>query len=249
MNDVKNLTALITGGSRGIGRAVAVKLAATCAKTVIVNYLENDTEAEKTAKLISKQNASSVLAKANLLYPSEINNLFEIVKSVTDQLDILVHCAALGTFKPLKSIKPNQWDLTMNINARAFLLCGQKAAPMMENGQIVAVSSLGSRRVVPNYGAMGPTKAALESIIRYLAIEFSQDGIRVNGISGGFIETDSIKKFPDSDALLEEAKRRTPAQRLGTPEEIADIIAFLVSPAARWINGQIIIADGGMSLF
>jgi enoyl-[acyl-carrier protein] reductase III len=245
----KNLTALVTGGSRGIGRAVAVKLAATCAKTVVVNYLENDAEAEIVLKRIAKQNASCVLAKANLLYPAEINDLFETVKSVTDRLDIFVHCAALGTFKPLKSIKPNQWDLTMNINARAFLLCAQRAAPMMKSGKMVAVSSLGSRRVVPNYGAMGPTKAALESIVRYLAVELAQDGIQVNGVSGGFIETDSIKKFPGSDALLDEVRRRTPAQRLGTPDEIAEIVAFLASPAARWINGQIVVADGGMSLF
>jgi enoyl-[acyl-carrier protein] reductase III len=244
----KDLTALVTGGSRGIGRAICLRLAEMCAQTVVINYLQNDQEAEKTSRLVEEHNSRAILAKANLLYPEEIDKLFDIVKAETDQLDVFVHCAALGTFKPIIQIKPNQWDLTMNINARGFLLCVQNSVPLMRNGEIVAISSLGSSRAVPDYGAMGPTKAALESLIRYLAAELAPAGIRVNGVSGGFIETDSTKKFPDAARLLREVSGRTPARGLGQPEDIADVVMFLISPAARWIHGQIIVADGGLSL-
>jgi enoyl-[acyl-carrier protein] reductase III len=244
----KNLTALVTGGSRGIGRVVSLRLAGVCAQTVIVNYLQNDREAEKTSELVQEQNARCILAKANLAYPEEIDLLFEMVKANVDHLDILVHCAALGAFKPLMEIKPNQWDLTMNINARGFLLCIQNAVPLMKAGKIVAISSLGSHRVVPRYGAMGPTKAALESLIRYLAYELAPSGIQVNGVTAGLIQTDSINKFPEADKHLEEAILRTPQKRLGQPQDIADVVMFLLSPSARWICGQVIVADGGLSL-
>jgi enoyl-[acyl-carrier protein] reductase III len=127
-------------------------------------------------------------------------------------------------------------------------MCVQKCADIMDEGKVVAVSSLGSGRVVPNYGAMGPTKAALESIVRYLAVELAPRGIRVNGVSSGLVETSGIKKMPGISRLMAEASARTPANRIGTPEDIADVIMFLVGPSARWICGQTILADGGYSL-
>lgn len=244
----KNLNVLITGGSRGIGRAISLQLAKMSAHTIIVNYLQNDVEAEITHKLIEEENCRCILAKANLSYPNEIDNLFEIVKENINNLDVMIHCAALGVFKPLLEIKPNQWDLTMNINARAFLYCAQKSVPLMKEGKIVAISSLGSQRTIPNYGAMGPTKAALESIVRYLAVELAPSGIQVNGVLGGLVETDSIKKFPDPEKFIVNAIDRTPAKRLGTADDIAKVVMFLVSPQSNWIYGQIIIADGGLSL-
>lgn len=243
----KGLTALVTGGSRGIGRAVSLRLAASCG-TVIVNYLQNDAEAEKTRGLIEQQGSTCVLAKANLFYDDEIDRLFETVKTSAGHLDVFVHCAALTVFKPLLDIKPNQWDLTMNINARSFLFCAQKAAFLMKEGKIVALSSLGSQRVLPHYGAMGTAKAALETLVRYLAVELAPAGIQVNCVSGGFVETDSIKKFPDADRLIEAVSLRTPARRIGTADEIADAVMFLIGPSAKWIYGQTIIADGGLSL-
>ena len=175
----KYRVALVTGGSRGIGRAISLKLAQTVAKTVYVNYLQNDTEAHKTAESIQKSGSKCVLLKANLLFPKAIDQLFEKIKSDQNNLDILIHCAAINAFKPLKTIKPNQWDLIMNVNARALLLCAQKAAAIMPSGHIVAVSSLGSQRVITNYGVMGPTKAALESTLRYLAVELVSDCVKL----------------------------------------------------------------------
>jgi enoyl-[acyl-carrier protein] reductase III len=240
--------ALVTGGSRGIGRAIAVALAGGCAHTVIINYLENDAAAAHTSETVEACGARCEAIKANLLFPSEIDGMFAEIKANFGKIDILVHCAALGAFKPLLDIKPNQWDLSFNVNARAFLLCIQKALPLMDGGSIIAISSLGARAYVPNYGAIGPSKAALEALIRSLAVELAPRGIRVNGISAGFIETDSIKKFPDSEYLLEKARLRTPMQRLGVPEDLAGIALFLCADAARWICGQVIVADGGLSL-
>ena len=243
------LTALVTGGSRGIGRAISVRLAAEGASTVVVNYLENDTEAERTRSLIEQEGSVCVLAKANLLHPAEVDSLFQGLKETSGALDVFVHCAAVTAFKPLKNIRSNQWDLIMNVNARSFLLCVQKCVPLMKEGRIVALSSLGSSRVIPNYGALGPTKAALEATVRYLGAELAPAGIRVNAVSAGFIQTDSVRKHRGLDAAAEFISSRTPVGRLGTPDDVASVVMFLLGPSSNWICGQTIIADGGLSLF
>jgi len=249
MNLSKEKVALITGGTRGIGRAIALSLAQNGVDKIIANYLQNDAEAKITANKINQFNVKFILAKANILYPEEIDKLFELVTSNTDHINIFIHCAALNAFKPLKDIKPNQWDLTMNINARSFLYCVQQCLPMMPKGSsIVAISSLGGQRVIPDYGAMGPTKAALETTIKYLAAELAGSGIRVNAVSAGLIETESIKKFPGHDNLIKKVLEKTPANRLGTPDDIAQAVLFLISSAADFIYGQTIIVDGGYSL-
>jgi enoyl-[acyl-carrier protein] reductase III len=242
------LGALVTGGSRGIGRAISVRLAAEGASTVVVNYLENDAEAHRTRELIEQEGAVCVLAKANLSHPAEVDGLFQGLQVTIGALDVFVHCAAVTAFKPLKNIRSNQWDLIMNVNARSFLLCVQKCVPLMKEGRIVAISSLGSSRVIPDYGALGPTKAALEATVRYLGAELAPSGIRVNAVSGGFIQTDSIRKHPGLDSAAALISSRTPAGRLGTPDDIAGVVMFLLSPSASWICGQTIIADGGLSL-
>ena len=244
----KDRIALVTGGSRGIGRAVSLGIAAAGAQTVIVNYLENDIEAERTCKLIEERNSACILAKANLFHPTDIDRLFQTVKETVGRLDVFVHCAAVTAFKPLREIRSNQWDLTMNVNARSFLLCVQKCIPLMADGKIVAISSLGSARAIPNYGALGPTKAALEATVRYLATELAATGIQVNAVSGGFVKTDSTRKVPSADMLTEKTAARTPVGRVGTPEDIAGVVLFLLSPSASWICGQTIVADGGLSL-
>lgn len=246
---LENRTILITGGSRGIGRAIALRLASHGAGTVIVNYLNNDVEAEKTCNLIAEHNCEAIRIKANLAYPDQIDRLFDEVGKSVSRLDAFIHSAALTSMKPTCEIRPNQWDLTMNVNARAFLLCAQQCVPLMNEGVIVALSSLGAIRVVPNYGAMGPAKAALEAVVRYLAVELAGKGIRVNAISGGPVQSESLRLFPDAEAMMAEVAQRTPAGRLGEPEDIASVATFLLSPEARWIYGQTLIVDGGLSLF
>jgi len=165
------------------------------------------------------------------------------------KLDILVHNAALGVFKPTLEIRANQWDLSMNINARALLLLAKNSIELMKDGgKIISISSLGSHRVVPNYGAIGISKAALESLIRYLAVEMAPYGIRVNGVSGGFIKTESSKQFPEYKKMISKVLKNIPAKKLGTPDDIANAVILLASDEASWIYGQILVVDGGLSL-
>jgi enoyl-[acyl-carrier protein] reductase III len=245
---LRGINALITGGTRGIGRAIAEALAAAGAGTLITNYLQNEEAAGHTRARCEALGARCIPVRANVLSPDEIDRLFAAAAREVTELQCFVHCAALNAFKPLTNIKPNQWDITMNISTRAFLLCAQRCLPLMRAGAIIAVSSLGARRVLPNYGALGPAKAALECAVRYLAAELAPRGIRVNGVTAGPVDTESIRMFPGADALIAEAVARTPAGRLGQPDDIADVVLFLAGDAARWIHGHIIVADGGLSL-
>ena len=242
--------ALVTGGTRGIGRAVVLQLAENGFQIIFANYLQNDLEAKKTQSILRSKGADCILLKANLANLDDIDDLFKEVENHCNHLDVFVHCAALNAFKPLIKIKPNQWDLTLNINARGFLYSVQKCVALMPSGgSIVAISSLGSTRVIPNYGAMGPAKSALESIVRYLAVELAAKNIRVNAVCGGIIETDSIMQFPDAENYLKEIVERTPAGRIGKPEDIANAVLFLCSTAAEFVYGHVFIVDGGLSLF
>ncbi len=248
MTAVKEKTALITGGSRGIGRAIAVMLAYDSARKIFINYVQNTKEAEKTKAIAEEAGCEIILLKYNLAYPDEIDVMFSEIAEHTDKLDIFVHCAAINSFKPVSKITPKQWDLIMNVNARSFLYCTQKCMPVMEKGSIVAISSLGSRRFMPNYGSLSETKSALETLVRDLGVELAPRGIRVNGITAGLVQTESLSSFPDSEKLISTAVNKTPAGRIGTPEDIANAVKFIVSPEAEWIIGQNIVIDGGYSL-
>jgi enoyl-[acyl-carrier protein] reductase III len=247
--DKKNLTALVTGGSRGIGRSISLMLAEHFAEKIFINYVQNDDGAQKTKILITEKcSCETVFMKYNIAYPDEIDKMFSVIESSGNGLNIFVHCAAVNAFKPLSNITPRQWDLIMNVNARSFLYCSQKCIPIMKKGSIVAISSLGSRKFIKNYGSLSETKAALETIVRDLGVELTPKGIRVNGITAGLVETDSLSNFPGSAGMIEYAIRSTPAGRIGKPDDIANAVAFLISPLSEWITGQNIIIDGGMSL-
>jgi enoyl-[acyl-carrier protein] reductase III len=241
-------TALITGGTRGVGRAIAHRLDEAGVATVWLNYLENDVAAAATAAELEGRGLRVELARANLAFAAEIQSLFERVSAATDRLDVFVHCAALTSFKPLHAVKANQWDLTMNVCARAFLHCVQGCLPLMpEGGSIVAISSTGSRRFNPNYGALGVAKATLEATVRYLAVELAGRGIRVNGVVPGLLHGDHLPPFPGIDAVVDETLRRTPAGRLGHPDDVAKAVVFLLTQA-DWMYGQNLVIDGGYCL-
>ena len=250
VNSLKDKVALITGASRGIGKATALRLAEEGVH-IAVNYLQNEDAAKKTVAELQAKGVKAAVFQTNVGDLDAHDALLAAVVKTFGTIDILIHNAALGAFKPVHRLKMNQWDLSMNINAKAFLSLAQKVLPLMEpkkEGTIIAISSLGSHRFIPTYGAIGISKAALESLIRYLGVELMPKGIRVNGVSGGLVDTDALKAFPFFDTFKTEVLKRTPAGRIGKPEDLARVVTFLCSPESSWIVGQVLIADGGLSL-
>lgn len=242
-------TALVTGAGRGIGRAIALRLAAAGAD-VAVNYYLNREAAEKTAEEIRSRGVRAHVVQADMKDPAQIRRLFDEVGTVFGGLDILVSNAASGVFRPAGELTPKHWDWMMNTHPRAFLLCAQAAVPLMQGrrGRMVAMSSLGSQRTIPNYAGMGAAKGALESLTRYLAVEYGPRGIAVNAVSGGAVATESWRELAEMETVLDEIGRRTPAGRIAGPEDIAAVVLFLCSPQAEMIRGQVLVVDGGYSL-
>ncbi|MBK6877533.1 MAG: SDR family oxidoreductase [Ignavibacteria bacterium] len=245
---IKTLNVLVTGGTRGIGREISRMIAEKHVCRMFLNYVQNDEEAQRTKTIVEGFNCEAALLKYNISNPDMIDDMFNEVGKYTSKLDILIHCAAINSFKPLTRIKPNQWDLIMNVNARGFLYCVQKCLPLMNKGCIVAISSLGSRKFIPNYGSLSQTKSALESLVRDLGAELAPRGIRVNGITAGIVGMEAVSRFPLSKLVIEDVLRRTPAGRIGSFADITNLVEFLISPKSDWIIGQNIVIDGGYSL-
>ncbi|MBX6395672.1 MAG: enoyl-[acyl-carrier-protein] reductase FabL [Alicyclobacillaceae bacterium] len=242
--------ALVTGGSRGVGRAIALRLARDGAD-IVVNFFRNRDAAERTAAEIRELGVRAEVVKANVADPDKLDVLFREIEDRFGALDILIANAASGVIRPAMELEVKHWDWTLNVNARSLLIAAQKALPLMQKrggGHIVSVSSLGSHRVIDNYTAVGVSKAALEALTRYLAVELAPHHVVVNAVSAGAMDTDALQFFPNREEILEEAKRRNPAGRLVTVEDVAGVVAFLCSDAARMIRGQTIVVDGGQSL-
>lgn len=240
--------ALVTGGSRGIGRAVALELAAR-GWNVAVAYLRNDAAAEEVAAGIRAAGSRALLHKGNLAKPQECAALIERVRAEAGALAGLVHCAALGALAPTLETRPSWWRLTWDTHVGALLeLVAGARALFAGVAAVVAVSSLGSRVVTPGYAAIGASKGGLEVLVRYLAAELAPRGVNVNAVCGGPVDTASLRSFPAFDEL-ERISRQRPPGRMGRPEDLAPVIAFLLGPEARWIRGQVIVVDGGFSLY
>jgi len=236
------VTVFVSGGSRGIGRAIALRFARDGAKRVAIGYLRNDLAAEVTATELQELGAEPVLVRGNITSERVLGEV-----AALGPLDVLVHNAATGVIRPALETEDKHWDWTLNANARALLQLARVAAPQMPDGSsIVAISSLGAQRVLENYVLIGTSKAALESLVRYLAVELAP-GIRVNAVSAGVVETGALEHFPNREAMLE-AGRSNPVGRIVEPDDIAGAVAFLCSPDAAMVRGQILIVDGGFSL-
>lgn len=247
--NLKGKTALVTGGSRGIGRAVAIRLG-ECGARVAINYVRNTAAAEETVKRIRDVGGEALAIKANVGRDEHIERMFgRIEEEWGGRMDILVSNAASGVIKPAMELTWRHWDWTMGINAATLLPLTQRAKPLMrQGGSIVAISSLGALRAIPMYAAVGASKAALESLVRHLAVELAADGIRVNAVSAGVVETDALSHFPHRDDILGNSELKTPAGRLTEPNDVADVVLFLVSPLAKMVIGQTVTVDGGYSV-
>lgn len=245
-------TALVTGSGRGIGRAIALHLARNGAD-VVINFFRNRAPAEKTTAEIESMGRRALLVKADVGNLEDLDRLFTETDQTFGRLDILIHNAASGYNHPALAQKPKGWEWTMNINARSLLFASQRAVPLMERhggGAIVSISSPGSGRVLPDYVVVGASKAALEALTRYLAVELSPRNIIVNAVAPGIVETEALRHFDSlqSGELIQKATTATPAGRLVTPEDVAGVVGFLCTPAASMIRGQVIVVDGGYTL-
>ncbi len=236
---------LVTGGSRGIGKEVALRFAELGAERVGVGYLRADRAAEAAAEDLRKLGAEPVLLRGNLGDPDRVARLLGDFGGA----DVIVSSAATGVIRPALDLREKHWDWTMNANARALLTLAREAAPQMPPGSsIVAISSLGSMRVLDNYAVVGVSKAALEALVRYLAVELAPAGVRVNAVSAGLVETEALEYFPNRDEMLAFYRERTPAGRLVEPRDVAEAVCFLASPEADMIRGHTLIVDGGYSV-
>jgi enoyl-[acyl-carrier protein] reductase III len=235
---------LVTGGTRGIGKAIALRLASEGAIRLALGYLRNDNAAEAAADEIRAAGAEPILVRGNVASEKVVAEF-----ASHGPYAAIVHNAATGVIKPALETEDKHWDWTLNANARALLSLARACAPDMQSGSsIVAVSSLGAQRVLENYVLVGTSKAALESVVRYLAVELSPRGIRVNAVSAGVVETEALDHFPNREQMLSAGKTRTPAGRLVEPEDVAGAVAFLCSPDADMLRGHTLIMDGGYSL-
>jgi enoyl-[acyl-carrier protein] reductase III len=246
--------ALVTGSGRGIGRAIALHLARNGAD-VLVNFFRNRAPAEDTAQEVRQLGRRAIVVKANVGDLNQLASMYDTVEAEFGRLDYLIHSAASGFNYPISEQKPKGWNWTMNINARSLLFGAQRAVGLMEQvggGAIVAISSLGSVRVLPDYAVVGASKAAIEALVRYLGVEMAPKNIVVNAVSPGLVVTDALRHFSAFEdtgrETIETTIQRTPAGRLCTPEDVAKVVGFLCSPEASLICGQTIVMDGGFSL-
>jgi enoyl-[acyl-carrier protein] reductase III len=248
MYNLQGKTALVTGGSRGIGRAIALRLAES-GVNVVVNYVRHRRDAEETAAMIEGNGVECLLVKANVANDDDVQAMCDKIKEKYGKLHFLVSNAASGVLKPALELSSRHWNWAMDINARALLTLARFSVPLIPGrGCIMAVSSLGAVRAIENYTAVGASKAALESLVRHLAVELGPKGINVNTISAGAVDTEALKKFPNREEILQTALDRTPLGRLTTPEDVANVALFLCSDLASMIQGQTIVVDGGYSI-
>ncbi len=240
----KGASVFVTGGSRGIGRAIALRFAELGAARVAIGYLRNDSAAEAVAEELRAAGAEPLLVRGNVSSDRVVAEAAEL-----GPFDAVVHNAATGVIRPALETEDKHWDWTVSANARALLALARGLVPgMREGSSFVGISSLGSTRVLENYVLVGVSKAALEAVVRYLAVELAPRGIRVNAVSAGVVETNALDHFPNREQMISESLARTPAGRLVEPHDVADAVCFLCSPAAEMVRGQILVVDGGFSL-
>ena len=247
--DLSGRVALVTGGSRGIGRGIALKLAGHGA-SVALTYLRNRRAAEETADALAGRGVQAAVFRANLTDPEHVERLVEGVQDRFGWIDLLVSNAASGVMQPVGDFTLKHWRWTMESNAWPLLALAQRALPTLEErgGRLIAISSLGAVRAVSNYSLVGASKGALESLARHLALELGPRGIRVNVVSASAVDTDALRHFPNREEILAGYREKSPLHRLVTPEDVANAVLFLCSPFADAIHGQTIVVDGGYSI-
>jgi enoyl-[acyl-carrier protein] reductase III len=238
---------LITGGARGIGKATAIKLARAGSDIALVYYNSSD-EAQKLVQQLQGLGRKAVAIQANVADHQSVKDLFAAFSQHFDHLDFLISNAASGVLKPAMNMTTKHWRWCLETNALALNhLVSEARGLMPRNSRVIALSSLGAVRAIPNYAFIGASKAALEALVRSLSLELAADGITVNTVSAGVVDTDALKHFPNREQLLDEYQSHALADRPLTPEDVANAIYLLCLPEASMINAHTLFVDAGYS--
>jgi 3-oxoacyl-[acyl-carrier protein] reductase len=246
---LRGRTALVTGSNRGIGAGIAIALAAEGAN-VAINYLVGDAEAEAVAAEIVRMGRMAALLQADLRDPEAIERMFSRVLGEFARLDILVNNAGIGVFEPFLETSLATWNDTFDTNLRAAFLCSQAAARHMaqrKSGRIIHITSTGSQVAIPQLAHYCASKAGLAMLTKAMAVELGPLGITVNAVGPSTIRTQLNASVLDQDDMEAREAALNPTRRIGQPQDIAAMVAFLASDDASWVNGQNIIVDGGLT--
>jgi 3-oxoacyl-[acyl-carrier protein] reductase len=244
-------TALVTGASRGVGKAIALRLARDGAR-VAVHFRAEEAAAQAVVDAIREAGGEAIAVQADVGKVGEIEALFASLDARWGgghYLDILVNNAALASNVPFDKVDEAEFDRVMAVNFKGpFFLVQQGLRRMREGGRIINISALGSRRAYPDVPVYTPAKAALNTLTALLARDAGKRGITINGVAPGSVETDMLSHRLKQAGVREDYAQRTPLGRVGQPEDIAGVVAFLASEDGRWITGETLFATGGMSL-
>lgn len=245
-NDLKSKVALVTGASRGIGRAIAEHLARDGA-TVAINYASRADDAKKLASEIEAAGGKALAVQADVGHVADVTRLFDATLAHFGRLDILVNNAGIMFTKPVRAVTEAEFDRIFTVNVKGtFFACQQAATRLADGGRVINLSSSTTARMMPNYGAYVATKGAVEQLTRSLAGELGPRGITVNVISPGPTETE-LFTADKTEEQIQKFARLSAFNRLGRPAEIAEVVAFLASDAAKWVTGQNIRVNGGIA--
>lgn len=253
MITLQNAVSLVTGSSRGIGRAIALKLAQS-GSDVCVTYLNSPRDARELAEEIQALGRRAIVVKADMSEAEDIEALVEVLSTEFGKLDVLVSNAAGGGFRTLLDSSVSQFEYAMRINVQALMLLARYATPLLQKStlaraKLLTMSSLGGTRALPMYGLIGAAKGAVESMTRHLAYELGPLGINVNCICAGTVDTGALDFLPNKEAILSARRQRSLVGDSDlTPEDVAGVALFLASPLADKIQGQTLVIDGGTSI-
>jgi enoyl-[acyl-carrier protein] reductase III len=240
--------AVVTGGTRGIGRAISVALGRS-GRAVYALYARDREAAADLAAQAGREGLAIECLRVNITDDDAVSACVEAITRDAPRIEVLVHSAASGVHREVTSLtsKHLKWTLEVNVLAIHQLVC-RLVPHIPPGGRIIGITSQGASRVLPHYGAVGTSKGALDSLFRYYARELAPQGIAANLISPGMVRTGALDAFPDRDARIDNAVARTPTGRLTTPDEVAAVVMFMCSDAAAQIVGQTIVIDGGCAL-
>lgn len=242
-----NKVALITGGARGIGKATALKLAHSGCDVAIIYYNSSD-EAQTLVEEIKGLGRKALAIQANVADHQSVKDMYLLFRAHFNRLDFLISNAASGVLKPALKMSTKHWRWCLETNALALNhLVSAGLELMSAGGRVIALSSLGAQRAIPNYGFIGASKAALEALVRSLSLELAEYGITVNTVSAGVVDTDALKHFPNREQLLDEYQAHSLAARPLTPQDVANTVYLLCLPEAEMINAHTLFVDAGYS--